>query len=153
MSTKSETVLGALKTQLEAYFADGELWTGDTITVDRNAAEPEEIAGGGLVIIRDGDPGQPDQALGQVGGCYYQHSIEIEIYVQDGLRAARDALYSALLAGVGAALEADKTLDGNVLGMIYGPPEPLTTLVEGAGDIKSGVIRPVVDYEASSPLG
>ena len=36
---------------------------------------PEKI-GGGLIILRDGDPGNPEQALGGFGSTYYQHAVE-----------------------------------------------------------------------------
>jgi hypothetical protein len=36
-------------------------------TVERNSVLPEKIPDGGLIILRDGDPGEPEQALGGFG--------------------------------------------------------------------------------------
>ena len=81
----------------------------DTV-VERNSVLPEKIPGGGLIILRDGDPGEPEQTLGGFGNAYYQHAVEIEIYVEEGDAAARDAAFDALLQQIGIALEADPTL-------------------------------------------
>jgi hypothetical protein len=84
--------------------------------VDRNSALPEKIPDGGLIILRDGDPGEPDQALGGFGSTYYQHAIEIEVYVEEGDAAARDAAFDALLQQIGTVLKADPTLGGLAIG-------------------------------------
>ena len=73
--------------------------------VERNSVLPEKIPDGGLIILRDGDPGEPEQALGGFGSTYYQHAVEIEVYVEEGDAAARDAAFDALLQQIGAALE------------------------------------------------
>jgi hypothetical protein len=44
---------------------------------------PERISDGGLVILRDSDPGEPEQALGGFGSKYYQHAVEIEVYLEE----------------------------------------------------------------------
>jgi hypothetical protein len=38
--------------------------------VQRNSVLPEKVPAGGLIILRDGDPGEPDQALGGFGSTY-----------------------------------------------------------------------------------
>ena len=102
-ASKAEQVLDALKALLE---------TVPDAVVERNSALPEKIPDGGLIILRDGDPGEPEQALGGFGNAYYQHAVEIEVYVEEGDAAARDAAFDALLQQIGASLEADPTLGG-----------------------------------------
>ena len=85
--------------------------------LERNSALPEKIPSGGLVILRDGDPGEPEQALGGFGSTYYQHAVEIEVYVEKGDAAVRDAGIDDLLQQIGAALEADLTLGGLAFGL------------------------------------
>ena len=41
--------------------------------VERNSVLPEKAPDGGLIILRDGDPGEPEQALGGFGNAYYQY--------------------------------------------------------------------------------
>lgn len=153
MATKAESVIDALKTQIEEYFADADAWEGPAVAIEKNSALPEVIPAGGLIIVRDGDPGEEvDPVLGQIAPFYYQHSAEIEVYVEEADQSARDALFSDLVEAIGLALEVDNTLGGEIHGMDYGPAEPVTTPIEGGHDIKSGVIRPVLDYQSNTRL-
>jgi hypothetical protein len=113
---------------------------------------PEKIPGGGLIILRDGDPGEPEQALGGFGDAYYQHAVEIEVYVEEGDAAARDAAFDNLLQQIGAALEIDPTLGGLTFGLTYGRPEPAIEAVAGAPAIKTATLTVTVDYESDAPL-
>ena len=84
--------------------------------------------------------------------AFYQHAVEIEVYVEEGDAAARDAAFDALLQQVGAVLEADPTLGGLAFGLTYGRPEPAIDAVPGAPAIKSAMLSVTVDYETSAPL-
>ena len=107
-ASKAEQVLGALRALLE---------TVPDAVVQRNSVLPEKIPAGGLIIQRDGDPGEPEQALGGFGSTYYQHAVEVEVYLEDGDAAARDTAFDALLQQIGTALEADPTLGGLAFGL------------------------------------
>ena len=121
--------------------------------VERNTATPERIPKGGLIVLRDGDPGEPEQTLGGIGGVYYSHAVEIEVYVETGEAAARDAAFDALVSAIGAALDADPTLGGLAFGMTYARPEIDTEAVIGAPAIKTGTVECVIEYETATPLG
>ena len=121
-------------------------------TIDRNSVLPEKIPGDGLIILRDGNPGEPEQALGGFGSTYYQHAVEIEVYLEEGDAAARDAAFDALLQEIGAALETDPTLSGLAFGLTYGRPEPAIEAVAGAPAIKTAALTVTVDYETDAPL-
>jgi hypothetical protein len=122
------------------------------VTVERNSALPQKVPAGGLIILRDGDPGEPEQALGGFGSTYYQHAVEIEVYVEEGDAAARDAAFDALLQQIGATLEVDPTLGGLAFGLTYGRPEPAIEAIIGAPAIKSATLTVSVDYETDTPL-
>ena len=143
-ASKAEQVLDALKALLE---------TVPDAVVERNSVLPEKIPDGGLIILRDGDPGEPEQALGGFGNVYYQHAVEIEVYVEEGDAAARDAAFDALLQQIGAALEADPTLGGLAFGLTYGRPGAGIEAVAGAPAIKTATLIVTVDYETDTPLG
>jgi hypothetical protein len=118
-----------------------------------SSARPASIgAVGGLVILRDGDPGEPERALGGFGSAYYEYTVEVEVYVEEGDAAARDAAFDDLLQQIGAALEADPTLGGLAFGLTYGRPEPAIEAVAGAPAIKTATLSMTVDYETSAPL-
>jgi hypothetical protein len=116
-ASKAEQVLEALKALLE---------TVPDAVVDRDSVLPEKVPAGGLIILRDGDPGEPEQALGGFGSTYYQHSVEIEVYVEEGDAAARDAAFDALLQEIGVSLEADPTLNGMARSTPAPPPMTIT---------------------------
>lgn len=144
MASRSEQVLIALVDRLRQI---------PDVGVERNSALPERIPDGGLVVVRDGDPGEPEQALGGFAPVYYRHAVELEIYAESGDQAIRDQTFDELTTAIGTALDADPTLGGLVFGMIYGRPEVMTDAVEGGPAIKTGTITLVLDYEAPSPLG
>jgi hypothetical protein len=142
-ASKAEQVLDALKALLDAV---------PGAVVARNSVLPEKIPDGGLVILRDGDPGEPEQALGGFGNAYYQHAVEIEVYIEEGDAAARDAAFDDLLQQVGAVLETDPTLGGLAFGLTYGRPEPSIEPIAGAPAIKTAMLTVSVDYQADAPL-
>ena len=113
---------------------------------------PEKIPDGGLIVVRDGDPGEAEQALGGFGSTYYQHAVEVEVYVEEGDAAARDAAFDGLLEQIGAALESDPTLSGLAFGLTYGRPEPASEAIAGAPAIKTATLTVTVDYEVAAPL-
>jgi len=143
-ASKTEQVIGALRVRLETLSGGA---------VERNSAVPEKISAGSLVVLRDGNPGFPDTALGGFGGAYYSHDMEIELYVEEGDAVARDAVFDALVREIGTALESDPTLGGLAFGMTYARPEIDTEAVIGAPAIKTGTIVVTVEYETDSPLG
>lgn len=143
MTSKTETVLQALATLLQASLA---------AKFERNASVPEKIPAEGLVILRDGSPGLPDEALGGFDAAYYEHEVELEIYVADGAQTTRDAGFDIIVTQIGAALESDPDLGGLIFGMSYARPDVTVEMVPGSHAIKSGVLSLVLDYETPTPL-
>jgi hypothetical protein len=142
-ASKTEQVLEAMKALLEMV---------PGAVVERNSVLPEKVPAGGLIILRDGDPGELEQALGGFANAYYQHAVEIEVYVEQGDAAVRDATFDALLQQIGTTLDADPTLGGIALGLTYGRPEASIEAVPGAPAIKSATLTVSVDYETAAPL-
>jgi hypothetical protein len=142
-ASKAEQVLQGIKASLE---------TVPGATIDRNSGLPEKVPAGGLIILRDGDPGEPEQALGGFESAYYQHAVAVEVYVEEGDAAARDAAFDALLQQIGVALEADPTLGGLAFGLTYGRPEPAIEAIAGAPAIKSATLTVTIDYATDTPL-
>ena len=138
-ASKIEQILKALRARLE---------TVPGAKVERNTAVPEKVPAGGLIVLRDDDPGEPEQALGGFGSAYYSHAIEVEVYDEAG-----DAAFAALLGEIGTVLDADPTLGGLAFGMTYGRPDVDADGVAGAPVIKAGTIIVTVEYETESPLG
>ena len=142
-ASKAEQVIQAVKAVLE---------TVPGVTVERNSALPEKVPAGGLIILRDGDPSQPERALGGFATAYYRHAVEVEVYVEAGDAAARDGAFDQLLQEIGAALETNPTLGGLAFGLTYGRPEPAIEAVAGAPAIKGATLIVTVEYESDAPL-
>ena len=144
MSSKTEQILGALQSALKAI---------PGVTVERNSAVPEKIPSAGLIILRDGIADEPEQPLGGFGGVYCRQDAEIEIFVENGDAAARDAAFDTLLQQIGTVLDADPTLGDLVFGMTYSRPEIDTEAVIGGPAIKAGTLIVAIEFEADTPLG
>jgi hypothetical protein len=142
-ASEAEQVLDAMKALLE---------TVPDAVVERNGVLPEKVLASGLIVLRDGDPGEPEQALGGFGSAYYQHAVEVEVYLEEGDATARDTAFDALLQQIGAVLEADPTIGGLAFGLTYGRPEPSIEAVAGAPAIKTATLSVTVDYETSATL-
>lgn len=143
MNSTAESILQTLKALLAAHC---------DARVERNTVLPEKIPANGLIIIYDGDPGEPDYVLGGFSNAYYEHQIEIVVYVEDGNAAQRDQKFDALLQQIGAVLEAHHDLDGLVAGLTYARPEASIEPILGGPAIKTGTIFLTADYDTLSPL-
>ena len=140
--SKREQVLGALFDALGAALPVG-------VTLLRNAVLPERIPPAGLLILRDGDPGEPAVTLSPL--CYhYQHRAEVEAVVQSA--ADRDAAFDVLAAGVGVGLTADRTLGGLCDWIEAEAPRPVDLAIDGAAAMKAAVITVVLHYASADPL-
>jgi len=143
MTSTTETILQALATLVDSAVST---------KFERNASVPEKIPAEGLVVLRDGNPGLPDEALGGFDNAYYEHEVEIEIYVADGAQNTRDGLFDDIVTAIGAALESDPDLGGLIFGMSYARPDVAVEIVPGSHAIKSGVLTLTLDYETPTPL-
>ena len=139
MPTTREIILQALHALLQTQPAP----------VLRGEVLPERVPAAGLLILRDGDPGEPAVTLSPL--CYhYQHRAQVEAVVQAG--TGRDAAFDALAAGVGIVLSADRTLGGLCDWVEAEAPRPVDLAVDGAATLKAAVIPVVLHYSTSDPL-
>lgn len=139
MPTSRETILVALLARLSVLPA----------TALRGDVLPERISADGLLILRDGEPGEPEVTLSPL--CYhYEHRAEIEAVVQG---TGRDAAFDTLTASIGATIAADRTLGGLCDWVEAEAPRPVDLPVEGAASLKAAVIPIVLHYSTADPLG
>lgn len=143
MPSRSEQILEKLKSLLTTHC---------DARVERNTVLPEKIPAEGLIVIYDGDPGEPERVLGGFASSYYQHDIEIVLYVEHGDAAVRDQKFDTLLGQIGAVLEAHSDLDGMVAGLTYSRPETGIEPVLGGPAIKTAILIVQAEYESVSPL-
>ena len=138
MPTLRESILTALFARLSALPA----------TALRGDVLPERVPTTGLLILRDGEPGEPEVTLSPLR-YHYQHRAEIEAVVQG---SERDAAFDALCASVGAIIAADRTL-GDLCDWVEAEaPRPVDLPVEGAVALKAAVITIILHYGTGDPL-
>src|SRR6056297_970637 len=138
MPTPRETILAALHARLTLLPA----------TTLRGEVLPERVPTDGLLILRDGEPGEPEVTLSPLR-YHYQHRAEIEAVIQG---TDRDAAFDTLTASVGAALAADRTLGGLCDWVEAEAPRPVDLAVEGAASLKAATIAVVLHYTTDDPL-
>ena len=138
MPTLRETILSALHARLSALPA----------TTLRGEILPERVPVAGLMILRDGEPGDPEVTLSPLR-YHYQHRAEIEAVVQG---ANRDSTFATLCASIGTAISADRTLGGHCDWVEAEAPRPVDLPIEGAASLKAGVIPVILHYTTVDPL-
>jgi hypothetical protein len=140
MPTPRETILTAMADLLRTI---------PHVPVLRGEVLPERVPAAGLMILRDGEPGEPGVTLSPLR-YHYQHRAEIEAVVQG---ANRDTTFDDLCASIGAAISADRTLGGLCDWIGAEAPRPVDLAVEGAASLKAAVIPVVLHYSTDDPLG
>ena len=139
MPTTREAVLTALHARLQSLAA---LTLLDEVL-------PERIPTAGLIILRDGQPGEPEVTLSPLR-YHYQHRAELEVVVQAG--TSRASAFDDLIGAIGAALEADRSLGGVCDWIEPEAPASVDLPVEGAAAFKAAVIIVVLHYTTTGPL-
>ena len=139
MATARETILTALHAQL---------LTLPSMAL-RGEVLPERVPTEGLLILRDGEPGEPEVTLSPLA-YHYQHRAEVEAVVQG---SDRDAAFDTLCASIGKALADDRTLGGLCDWVEAEAPRPVDQPVEGAASLKAAVIPVILHYTTADPLG
>ncbi len=142
MPTIRETILATLHVRLTANLA---------ATVRRNEVLPEKVPTPGLVILRDGEPGEPDVTLNPRTE-FYSHRVELELFFSQPTGGGGEILLDALVDHVHAALATDASLGGLAENLVVTAPETGVFAIEGAAPILTARLTVIVDYLVSDPL-
>lgn len=140
-----ETALQALLSAVTAAAPAG-------ATVSRNETLNLEAPAAGLIIMRDGDPGEPEVTLSP-NRYWFRHRVEILIIVAGVTGPVRAAATDTLIETINAAIAADPYLGGAAEYTEVEAPTSDDVNAE-AGEPKRGIILPViVEYESTTPAG
>jgi hypothetical protein len=104
MPSKRETILQALDARLKAALRP--------LRVDygRNESVPTRIGARGRVILRDGEPGEPEVTLSPTIWSY-QHRAELEVFYQGG-DGTRELPLDDILVAISQAIATDRRFGG-----------------------------------------
>jgi len=143
MPTPRETILQALLAALQNV---------PGATVLRGEVLPKRIPAGGLLILRDGDPGPPEIMLSPLS-YYYEHKAEVEVIVQGKTPAARAAAFDMLVQAIGVVIAANRTMGGLCDWVEAAAPKPVDLPIEGGEALKAAIIDITLIYTTTDPLG
>jgi hypothetical protein len=127
------------------------LQVGLAATVRRNEVLPERVPASGLVILRDGDPSEPDVTLNPRSE-FYSHRVEVEAYMTRDPAGGGETALDALLGAIGSALRVDPSLGGLAENLTASAPETGALAIEGAAPILTARLIVTVEYLVSDPL-
>ena len=140
--SRREEILSALAAVLATHLS---------ANVRRNAVLPEKVPAEGLVILRDGEPGEPDVTLNPRSE-FYAHGVELEAYMPSDPSGGGEAALDQLLTAVGAALRIDTSLGGLAENLTPSAPETGMLALEGAAPVLTGRFVITLEYLVSDPL-
>ena len=142
MATKREMILQALYTLLSGLPGP---------KVQRNGNLPERVPPGGVLILHDGDPGEPDVLLSPPE-YVYEHHADADVVVYAATPSARDSIFDGIMMAIGAAVAADRTLGGLCDYAETAAPVPVDLIVEGAPGFKAATLPIILHYGTADPL-
>ena len=122
-----------------------------TVLVRRNEVLSTAIPSEGLIILRDGDAGEPEILLSPLR-YLYQHRVELEVWVQQARSTERDQQFDQLLQRLGVALDSAGTLNDTVDLLHTGSPEFSTESIEGGATVKVATIPIFLEFNTRHPL-
>ena len=141
--TPRETILQALFAQLQTI---------PDARVLRNEVLPEVIPAGGLIILRDGETGEPETMLSPIS-YYWQHRAMLDIAVQKGEAAERDAALDTLFEDIATVLSTDRTLGGLCDLVTPLAPEIGSLGINQAPSVKTAIVLIELIYVTDGQLG
>ena len=118
-------------------------------TVMRNESLHTRIPTAGLVILRDGTPGEPEVSLSPLT-FHYEHAAVVEVIVQG--QATQDAQFDAICVAIGARLAANRTLGGLCDWLEGAAPDPTEIITEGGEPMKGAAVTIMLTYSTTNPI-
>jgi hypothetical protein len=142
MTSKREDVLAALHDLLSTL-------TG--VSVLRNVELPTKVGAAGLMILRDGQPGEPTDVTLSPLTYHYEHRAELEVFWQ-AREGQRDDAWDDLSRRVGELVMGNRTLGGRCDWVDADSVEPSDLYSPGGDGIKAATINLVLVYGTANPL-
>jgi hypothetical protein len=141
--SKREAVISAVRALIAAALPAAE--------VKRNLAKSERIPPGGLVVVRDGEPGEPDTTLSPLT-YHFEHRIALEVAANDTGGTSRELALDAMLRAIGTAIAANRTLGGLCDWIEAEAPATDDAEALGAVPVRFALLTLVAAYATTDPL-
>jgi hypothetical protein len=119
--------------------------------VERDAPWPQRAQPGGLVIVRDGDPGPAEECFSP-RSYTYRHEIEVEVFGPEGA-ADRHEVLDSMLVALGGAVAADPSLGGLCDWFeVAGAPSPDDVTTQNGQPVRAATVALTAEYTTTNPL-
>lgn len=123
----------------------------DVIGLDNDDAIPTRPTPGGRVIVRSGDPGEPEIDLCPLT-YNFEHEIPLELTGwRDGGKTS-EVVLDVMMMAIGEAIEEDRTLGGLCTWMEARSPLTDDVFLEGAAPEDRADLVIVATYATTNPL-
>lgn len=123
----------------------------DVKGLDNEAAFPDRIPANGLAVLREGSPGEPEVTLSPLT-YHWDHRSPVEVAAYSSGASTNAEALDAMLAAIGDAVVADRTLGGLVDWLDVEPATPEDIAAIGAKPAKGEIIMLVASYATTNPL-
>ncbi len=144
MPTRHEAALGALFSLLEGVPGPKVL---------RNAELPQTVPAEGLIILRDGVIGAPEDVTLSPVSYAWRHRTELEVFVRGDDPASRSARLDDVISAVEQVIATDRTLGGVVDHCEAGAPEEVEDLAqEGAQSFRAAILPVILHYTSDASV-
>lgn len=145
MSKRLE-VLAAVKALVQSALPHAKV-----IGLDGEDAAPTRVPPTGMVVVRSGDPGEPEVDL-----CppvyHYTHRIPIEVSAYETTAKSGEEVVDEMMGRIGAVVEVDRTLGGRCDWLEPTGPNTDDIYTEAATPARGGDFDLLASYSTTSPL-
>lgn len=143
MTSKREAVLAAVRALIAGALPTAE--------VKRNLAKAERIPAGGLVVVRDGEPGEPETTLSPLT-YHFEHRIVVEVAANEAAGTPREQALDTMLGAIGVAVAVNRTLGGLCDWVEAEAPSTDDAEALGATPVRFALLSIVASYATTDPL-
>ena len=141
--TKRESILQALLTVLQTI---------PDVSIERNTVTPEQVPNSGLIILRDGEAGEPEVLLSPLS-YLWEHHAELEVLVQEGEPVVRDLALDTLFKQIAEVLGQNPTLGGLCDRVLPLAPQTSTLAIDGGVALKAALVPVRLIFVTTDQLG
>ncbi|MEE3099565.1 MAG: hypothetical protein VX463_07315 [Pseudomonadota bacterium] len=149
MTSTPDAALAALAARLQAALPVAV--PGLAVIDDEPSGDGDQLGDAGHVAVVLDDRGVPD-GLNGAGPFYRETLARLECLVRGASAAERRTRLRAVLDAVEAALNADRTLGGEILGCTWEALDPQRVPVEGGADVMGEIILVTLEFETDTEL-
>lgn len=137
---------------LAAFFERLRTLESDNVKVLRNPDKVQKVPeGGAVIVLRDGASGDPEVLLSPLA-YIYEHQAQLEIITNTAFAEQQETSLDEWLAGIGALIEADRTLGGLAEWTESQAPEFLQEAIDGAPAMRAATVTVLLRFHTGNPL-